>query len=174
MVTRRQAKTQHKASLLKVSAASKPAFKAAKKSHAKPPQRERYYKQFDFFFTRTCFRYMNEYYKDRYAKFERTDKKSSNHAKILSSMSKDEMDKTLRQFITHLFGPELLASKAISADQKQQLVQSMMIFVFAHRHSKGDKFIVETQKALEAKKSSDLHFDFSIVRNVMYMYSKKA
>ena len=95
MVTRHQAKTQHKASLLKVSPASKPAFKPARKPHPKQ-HRERYYKQFDFFFTRTCFRYMNEYFKDRYAKFEKTDKRSSNHAKILSSMSKDEMDKTLR------------------------------------------------------------------------------
>ena len=50
----------------------------------------------------------------------------------------------------------------------------MMIFVFAHRHSKGDRFIVETQQALEARKNPDLHFDFTIVRNVMYMYSKKA
>ena len=50
----------------------------------------------------------------------------------------------------------------------------MMIFVFAHRHSKGDKFIVETQEAMKGKKNSDLHFDFSIVRNVMYLYSKKA
>ena len=47
----------------------------------------------------------------------------------------------------------------------------MMIFVFAHRHSKGDRFIVETQ---EAMKSDSTHFDFSIVRNVMYLYSKKA
>ena len=50
----------------------------------------------------------------------------------------------------------------------------MMVFVFAHRHSKGDKFIVETQEAMKSKKAADIHFDFSIVRNVMYLYSKKA
>jgi len=48
----------------------------------------------------------------------------------------------------------------------------MMIFVFAHRHSKGDRFIEETKAAMEA--TPELHFDFSIVRNVMYLYSKKA
>jgi hypothetical protein len=50
----------------------------------------------------------------------------------------------------------------------------MMIFVFAHRHSKGDKFIEETRESMNHKKNSSLHFDFSIVRNVMYLYSKKA
>ena len=47
----------------------------------------------------------------------------------------------------------------------------MMIFVFAHRHNKGDRFIVETQEAAHGK---DTHFDFSVVRNVMYLYSKRA
>ena len=50
----------------------------------------------------------------------------------------------------------------------------MMIFVFAHRHSKGDRFIVETQDAMQGKDSTDHHFDFTVVRNVMYLYSKKA
>jgi hypothetical protein len=52
----------------------------------------------------------------------------------------------------------------------------MMIFVFAHRHSKGDRFIVETQEGMEECKqqTSDHHFDFTVVRNVMYLYSKKA
>jgi hypothetical protein len=50
----------------------------------------------------------------------------------------------------------------------------MMIFVFAHRHSKGDRFIEETKEDLKQKKNSALHFDFTIVRNVMYLFSKKA
>ena len=94
--------------------------------------------------------------------------------KSLSQMSKLEMENNLKMFINYMFGPELLSSKHLSVDQKQQIVQSMMIFVFAHRHSKGDKFIVETQEAMKAKKNSELHFDFTIVRNVMYLYSKKA
>ena len=62
------------------------------------------------------------------------------------------MDENLRMFIDHLFGPELLNSKQLSEDQKKQLVQSMMMFVFAHRHSKGDKFIVETQDEMTKRK----------------------
>jgi hypothetical protein len=49
----------------------------------------------------------------------------------------------------------------------------MMIFVFAHRHSKGDRFIEETREAMK-ECTTDLHFDFTVVRNVMYLYSKKA
>jgi hypothetical protein len=50
----------------------------------------------------------------------------------------------------------------------------MMIFLFSHRHSKDDKFLVETKEAMEKDGSKGLHFDFDIVRNVMYLYSKKA
>jgi len=89
-------------------------------------------------------------------------------------MDKQEMDAILKDFVAYLFGPEIFTTKCLNADQKQQLIQSMMIFVFAHRHSKGDKFIVETQDFMDSKPKSDLHFDFSIVRNVMYLYSKKA
>jgi len=42
----------------------------------------------------------------------------------------------------------------------------MIAFVYAHRHNKDDKFIVEAQKKG--------YIDFSIVRDVMYRYSKKA
>ena len=42
----------------------------------------------------------------------------------------------------------------------------MMAFVYAHRHNKDDQFIKESKK--------DKYIDFSIVRDVMYCYSKKA
>lgn len=41
-----------------------------------------------------------------------------------------------------------------------------MAFVYAHRHNKDDVFILESRK--------DKYIDFSIVRDVMYSYSKKA
>ena len=47
-----------------------------------------------------------------------------------------------------------------------------MVFVFAHRHNKDDRFLKETEDDLA--KDEDLHLDFSIVRDVMYHYSKKA
>lgn len=80
------------------------------------------------------------------------------------------MDNKIEQFVLMMFGP-ILKNSALTEEQKQQVVQSMMIFVFAHRHNKGDRFIVETQEAAHGK---DTHFDFSVVRNVMYLYSKRA
>jgi len=44
----------------------------------------------------------------------------------------------------------------------------MMMIVFSHRYSKGDNFIVEAEAEVENT------IDFTIVRDVMYKYSKKA
>ena len=139
-------------------------------------ERSNKHKQFDFFYTRTCFRYMNEYYKESYQHFIdhlSKDSKNSNH-KSLSHMTKGEVENNLINFIDHIFGKQLLQSSKLSPIEKQQIIQSMMIFVFAHRHTTGDTFISETHKAMEQTDKKDLHFDFSIVRNVMYLYSKKA
>lgn len=48
------------------------------------------------------------------------------------------------------------------------MVNSMLMIVFSHRYTKGDKFLLEAQADPENK------IDFSIVRDVMYKYSKKA
>lgn len=52
----------------------------------------------------------------------------------------------------------------------------MMVFVFSHRYSKGDNFIVETVESVGKTADIDVnsHVDFTIVRDVMYKYSKKA
>jgi len=52
----------------------------------------------------------------------------------------------------------------------------MLLIVFAHRHNKNDVFIAETKVDLEERSGTDnnLHLDFSIMRDVMYQYSKKA
>ncbi len=44
-----------------------------------------------------------------------------------------------------------------------------MMIVFSHRHSKQDKFVLE----IEQEKQEDTQIDFSIIRDVMYHYSKK-
>jgi uncharacterized protein YeaC (DUF1315 family) len=116
---------------------------------------------------------MNDYYKESFKAFMGAENERRQH-KSLSSMTKAEMEENLRQFIDHMFGPEVLGGKALTSEQKQQFVQSMMIFVFAHRHSKNDRFIEETRDALKARKNNETHFNFDIVRNVMYHYSKKA
>lgn len=117
---------------------------------------------------------MNEFYKERYQQFVDSlnkDVKAGGH-KSLSQMSKTEIEHNLKLFINHVFGVDLL--DLLSENEQQQVIQSMMIFVFAHRHSKGDKFIQETQEAMKETENHNLHFDFNVVRNVMYLYSKKA
>ena len=48
-----------------------------------------------------------------------------------------------------------------------------MMICFSHRYNKGDRFIHEAeQEALEAGGANSI--DFTIVRDVMYKYSKKA
>ena len=47
-----------------------------------------------------------------------------------------------------------------------QVTQTMMAFTFAHRFEKDDRFIVESMQ--------DGAIDFSVIRDTMYMYSKRA
>lgn len=46
------------------------------------------------------------------------------------------------------------------------LIQSMMAFVYAHRHNKDDLFLVQTRQ--------ENYLDFTVLRDCMYHYSKKA
>ena len=50
----------------------------------------------------------------------------------------------------------------------------MMTIVFSHRYSKGDKFILEANDQAKNDGSDESPIDFSIIRDVMYKYSKKA
>lgn len=50
------------------------------------------------------------------------------------------------------------------------MINTMMMVVFSHRYSKGDLFINEAMNATLHEEQ----IDFSIVRDVMYKYSKKA
>ena len=55
----------------------------------------------------------------------------------------------------------------------------MMMILFSHRHSKKDVFLVDTKNEItkdlsEKSPNGHLYFDFNIVRDCMYKYSKKA
>jgi len=50
----------------------------------------------------------------------------------------------------------------------------MMMILFSHRHTKKDIFIVEALEEAAQSGYAQLTIDFSIVRDVMYKYSKKA
>ena len=80
---------------------------------------EKYYKQFDFFFNRSCFRIMTEFYKDKFNKFydlKQATLKKSNLAVWqeqqkkggLTSISKVEMDQIMLKFIEEVFGSDIV------------------------------------------------------------------
>lgn len=48
------------------------------------------------------------------------------------------------------------------------------MILFSHRHTKRDTFIEEAQKEAEESGCKELAIDFSIIRDVMYKYSKKS
>ena len=151
------------------------------KINAANARSEKYYKQFDFFFNRSCFRIMTEFYKEKFNKFyakemillkkeQPSQWKSKQKLGGLTATSKDDMDSLIEKFIVSTFGANICKlSSRVGILERKQMVNSMMMIVFSHRYSKGDMFINE---ALE---SEDAHMvDFTIVRDVMYKYSKKA
>lgn len=124
---------------------------------------------------------MTEFYKEKFSKFYNTQmlllkkaqpevwRKKQKQGGITAT-TKDEMDLLVDKFIAQTFGPEILdrAGSQLSQDDKMQLIDNMMMVVFSHRYCKNDVFISE------ALASAQCNIDFSIVRDVMYKYSKKA
>lgn len=49
-----------------------------------------------------------------------------------------------------------------------------MMILFSHRHTKRDTFIEEAQQEASESGCPSLAIDFSVIRDVMYKYSKKA
>ena len=92
----------------------------------------------------------------------------------LTATSKADMNVMMRDFIDYILGKEVLKeSGGLDENQRQQVIHSMMMICFSHRYSKGEKFIHEAEA--EAKKNGGANsIDFSIIRDVMYKYSKKA
>ena len=77
----------------------------------------------------------------------------------------------VEKFIVQTFGSGLLSfkEKSLGDYDRMCLINTMMMIVFSHRYCKGDQFILEAAQA-----SGGNAIDFSIVRDVMYKYSKKA
>ena len=82
-------------------------------------RQEKYYKQFDFFFNRSCFRIMTEFYKEKFNKFynaqmlllkkEQPDLwRKKQKLGGITAITKVEMDLLVENFIKQTFGAELL------------------------------------------------------------------
>mmetsp|Transcript_7809 Transcript_7809/g.13096 ORF Transcript_7809/g.13096 Transcript_7809/m.13096 type:complete len:141 (-) Transcript_7809:495-917(-) len=120
---------------------------------------------------------MNEYYKHFHQKLSETkEERLKNAQKNLSSVTKADMDENIERFLRKQVSGELFRSKEINDGWRQQIIISMMVFLFSHRHTKVDQFIVETRERVNslAKEFPFMHMDFTVVRDVMYKYSKKA
>ena len=73
-----------------------------------------------------------------------------------SKTNKAEIFGALEDYFSKTLTPELM--KALSKDQKTEMSYAMMAFCLCHKH----------------KKKENKNMDFSIVRDVMYRYSKKS
>ena len=110
---------------------------------------------------------MNEFYKEQFKAFYNIQLRKSGTPS--AQTSKDEIDSVLRKFILQKFGPAIFQlSPTFGEAEQMDLINSMLMIVFSHRYCKDDVFIKE------AIQSDGSYMDFSIVRDVMYKYSKKA
>jgi hypothetical protein len=57
----------------------------------------------------------------------------------------------------------------LSAPIQQRLANVLILFLFSHRHNKGDELV---EKTLEQIKSENNYANFDLIRNVCYKYSK--
>ena len=118
----------------------------------KPKKGERtYYQNFDFYFKRTCFRTMSNYFKTAYMPLFETWKKQSK--------KKTTVMQTLIDF-SNLEFPGLLSN--LSEEAGFEFIELLKMLVLSHRHNKNDDFL------------ADPIVDFSIVREPMYKFSKQA
>lgn len=86
----------------------------------------------------------------------------------ITATTKSEMDQLVELFVIQTFGQDMFGGNMDSYD-KMAIVNTVMMIVFSHRHCKGDVFINEATNGQNGNQ-----IDFSIVRDVMYKYSKKA
>lgn len=129
---------------------------------------------------------MTEFYKDKFNAFheKRLAKLKLEQPTVwqkymkdggIKSMSKDQMYLIVESFIEHIFGKGFLTNdNVLNEIQKKKIIIRMMMILFSHRHTKKDIFIVEALEEAAQSGYAQLTIDFSIVRDVMYKYSKKA
>jgi hypothetical protein len=104
-----------------------PPEKKQTKISAANAKHEKYYKQFDFFFNRSCFRIMTEFFKDKFNRFysekQMALKKMDFHLWQknlkeggLTATSKADMNVMMREFIDYILGKDIL--KEVSVHEK--------------------------------------------------------
>lgn len=110
---------------------------------------------------------MDEHYKEKFhdgLKSFIKEREDLQNLKSTALIDKENMNQALTEFLQKTFGEKFM--KQLSDQERLKMVQSMMAFTFAHRHEKDDLFIAQTKQ--------EGSIDFTIVRDVMYKYSKKS
>ena len=163
--------------------------------------REKYNKQFQFFYSRTCFRNMIEYYKKLYQDM----KDEQKHPKqVLQDVKWPDMEKVIKQLLVQELGlADVVEGKVGSELECTILVVTMMMILFTHRHKKGDRFIVQAEELIRGIEKADqpahglmpflngtddeddhinndvnngsvLQMKWEVIRDCLYKYSKRA
>lgn len=107
---------------------------------------------------------MNEYFKTEYLDYFK--QYPDLQKQSLTSISRAEIEMAVSGYIDKMFGPNLMNNDVLNKSQKSKIIQSMITFVYAHRHNKEDLFLMDIKK--------EKYLDFSILRDCMYHYSRKA
>ena len=105
-------------------------------------------KQFQFFYSRTCFRGYVEYYKEQMAALKANSRVPK---QVLAGINWRAMKPMIEQLLVQEFGlSDLFKDTRIASKQEQSLlVVTMMMVLYTHRHSKDDKFIVEADSHVQ-------------------------
>ena len=77
------------------------------------------------------------------------------------------MDERIKTYLQDIVLDHFFSS--LSASIQQRLINVLILFLFSHRHNKGDELVEKTLKQIAAEHN---YADFALVRNVCYKYSK--
>merc|ERR1719188_178999 len=122
--------------------------KASKVSKSNATSEKKYYQNFDFYFKRTSFRTMTNYFKAQYNPFIEQWK-----AKAYSSVKE-----SLEAFANKEF-PGLLGT--LNRQAAVEFIELLKLLVYSHRHNKFDDYL------------RDPLINFEIIRQPMYKYSRE-
>ena len=116
--------------------------------------------QWKFYFTRTSFRLQNQYYKEKFARhFPKNE--------LPVKVEKETIDAHIHKFLQDTLEEQFFTS--LSSAVQQRLINVLILFLFSHRHNKGDELVERTLQQIRAEHN---YADFDLIRNVCYKYSK--
>ena len=102
----------------------------------------------------------NQFYKDAFARYF-----PKNELPV--KVQKEAMDSRIRTYLQDIVLDDFFSS--LSASIQQRLINVLILFLFSHRHNKGDDLVENT---LEQIRSENNYANFDLIRNVCYKYSK--